>query len=537
MPIGNERPARIKLEAPSGKLEQDLRQAQEKLRKFQDRAKKRRGKDTTGKLLGAARVGVGALEKAGASLFDRFSSGVGDAIDLERGLTRFQLAGDIGTESMFKFRTELTKVASATGIARTELLDGAASYLALTGDADGARNSVELFAQVANASGAAMADVSNTAASLRENLKIDPKDFEAAFSALIVQGKAGAIELKDLAQVMSTVAPQFSAFDKGGGLGGLATMGAALQAGRKGFSSASEAATGFQNLMTAINRNAKKFTGVKIFERDAKTGDKKLRSFLDIVDGIANSKLAKDPTLLTKAFGSSEAKRFYDQLVLNRGLLTDLEEKSRNGGVVAADALAYQQSAAGQLEQSMEKLKIAIASAFTPDLIKKFSSALESVAKAAKVIADVIVGISEFNDVRKTKNRNEKELAKLGEYTGNDSALRFESRLAARRIELEGARTRVESERARAKSLLDSVGAGALQLRPVSPQTTQDPVQTQSRIAPAPLSLSTNRAPTTSPLLQSTSAPPINIALKLDGDTIAKSQQNARAARRSLGGR
>ena len=532
MAIGNERPARIRLEAPSGKLEADLRAAQAKLRKFENATKRGRGrgsKSTGAQLLSAARVGTGALEKAGSSLFDAFAGGVEGAVDLERGLTRFQIAGNISAQAMFEMRNSLIAVASATGITRSELLAGAASYLAITGDADGARNSVALFAKVANASGASMADVANTAASLRENLKIDPKDFEGAFSALIVQGKAGAIELRDLSQELSGVAPQFAQFAKGSGLAGLATMGAALQAGRKGFASASEAATGLRALIVAINRNAARFKsgGVRVFDRDARTGKKTLRGFREIIDDIAKSRLAKDPTLLTKAFGSDEAKRFYDQLVLNRDLLDELERKSADGGAVSTDALAYQQSAAGKLEQAMEKLKISIASAFTPERIQDFAAALQSIAAAAKQVADAFNAVFEFNEVRKKKNRNEAELVKLGEYTGEDPQLLRQSQINAKRIALQEAAARPALRAARAQRVLEDVGAGDLQLRPGG--------FGQSVAAPPPSFSPAPRA-AAAPVL-GLSTPAINVSLWLDSERIATTQQNARSHRRQPGGR
>lgn len=529
MPLGSEKPARIRLEAPSGKLGNDLRVAEDKLRKFSQRSRRmlsdspRRGREKSGgaKLISAARVGVGALEKVGSTLFETFSSGVGDALDFERGLTRFKIAGNLSGVAMYELRNQILNVARATGVSRNEILAGSAAYLALTGDVDGASQSSALFAKVSNATGASMTDIATTAASMRDNLKIDRKDFESGFSALIVQGKAGAIELKDLSQELAGIAPQFSAFNKGAGLSGLATMGAALQAGRKGFSSASEAATGFRSMMSAVQRNAEKFKGVKIFNKDPRSGVKTLRSFHEIVDGISKSKLAKDPTLLTAAFGSSEAKRFYDQLVLNKGMIADLEKQSSDGGAVSVDALTYQQSAAGKLEQAMETLKISIASAFTPERIQQFAGALERIAKAAGNFADAFNAVFEFGAVRDMKNRNEAELVKMGEYTGSDAGMQRESWINAKRIAIEDEKRRHALREARINRVLSAAGPGALQLQtgPFPQSVVAPKAETQSRLPPT--------SPTPSP----------TVVLSLDGDVLATSTANARQSRRNLGGR
>ena len=254
----------------------------------------------------AAAVGAGGL-----------AAMAGEAVTLEKGLARFQIATDNSDAQMADFRSSLADTARASGLNRQELLDGAAAYVALTGDAAGAAAGMGLFAQVSNATGSSMADIAATAAAMKDNLGIKPSEFEAAFSALAVQGKAGAVELRELATELAGVAPSFAQFKNGKGAEGLAEMGAVLQVVRKGFGSTSEAATGFRSMMVAVQRNAVKFSkaGVRIFDKDPKTGKKSLRDFSDIVDAIAHSKLAKDPTLLTKAFGTDEAKRAYDQLI------------------------------------------------------------------------------------------------------------------------------------------------------------------------------------------------------------------------------
>ena len=88
-----------------------------------------------------------------------------------------------------------------------------------------------------------MDDVATTGAALSQSLKIDPADFEKAFSILNSQGKAGAIELKDLAGEMASLAPQWQRAGSSG-VEGMTNMGAALQIVRRNFGSASEAAPG-----------------------------------------------------------------------------------------------------------------------------------------------------------------------------------------------------------------------------------------------------------------------------------------------------
>lgn len=484
-------------------------------------------------------IGTGMLHDAGSRLMGGMASGIEETIDYERALTRFQIAGGNTAAQMYELRANIDKVSSATGISRNQLIGGSSAYLALTGDAAGAASQVAIFGKVALASGAEMSDVATAAAALKDNMKIDPADFEKAFSALIVQGKAGAIELKDLASELSGIAPLFTSFKGGTGMEGLATLGAALQAGRKGFGTASEAVTGLQALIVSLNRNAGKFTGVKIFDRDPKTGKKTLKDFKSIIDGISNSRLARDPTALTAAFGSVEAKRFYEQLVANRSMLNELEEASKNGGAVQADALAYQSSAAGKLEIAMNNIKLAISNAFTPELISNFASIAGDLAKH---LGTVMGTLSDIGDWLSDRYSDENIKKKLDAETARGDAI-FEKQqpmLEERRrfvAELTKDISPLDPNRdekllavaaplmrsgdrealATGRSILQmGTDANALQLEGERRAASRMPGQ--SRLATAPSAL-----------------PPI--VLQVSGETIATAVQQSRVSRREMGAR
>lgn len=467
----------------------------------------------------AKEFGIGIVRSVADGVVGAATQGFDDVVQFEKAMTRFQIAGGVTNGAMQDLRVSLDAVSKSTGISRNELIAGASAYVSLTGDAAGAASQVGLFAKVALASGAEMGDIATAAAALKDNLKIDPSQFEGAFSALIEQGKAGAIELKDLAAELSGIAPLFTQFKGGTGVQGLATLGAALQAGRKGFGSASEATTGLQALIVAFTRNAKKFKGVKIFDKDPKTGIKTFKSFREIVDQIAESKLAKDPNLLTDAFGSVEAKRFFDQLVANRDMLDELEKKSSEGKAVATDSLAYQTSAAGQLEIAMNNLKLSVTKAFTPELIASFASALEKVAALAGKIVDAIVAVTEYSDVTDADEKRQAELVKLGAYTGDDFDMQVESKKNEILQERETARLAPLRE---AKRVLAAAGSGALAAEP----TSLTPYG-QSVIGPQKPEPQQSRMP----------APPAAVApitLNIDGNAVATSVSNARQSRREI---
>lgn len=387
MNTGKKALATIALGVDSKGLPRPLEDAKKKLRSFGADAKKILGKGMgvgKGMLGGAAGLmGAGFGIQAASGLTDMF----GDMLAFEKNLTRFQItSGKTGAE-MATLRSSILAVSKATGVAQGEVLAGASTYVDLTGDVKGAEAAMNSFARIAQASGASVADVSTATAALQQSMKLDPKDIEAVFSGLISQGKMGAVSLKDFAGELSALAPKFAKFGGGTGNAAILNLGAALQAARQGFGSASEAATGLEALMGALATNGKKFAaaGVKIFNVDKK-GVKTFKSFDQIINAIGKSKLAKDPTLLAKAFGSKEALQAYDMLVRNKGMLAELAVAGRDAGAVQRDLATYQESSAGKMEAAWNRIKVALAEAMTPDRIEKFATAITK-------LSDLLIGV------------------------------------------------------------------------------------------------------------------------------------------------
>jgi TP901 family phage tail tape measure protein len=268
------------------------------------------------------------------------------SLDFSKSLTDLDIASQGAMGSVEEVRKQILAVSDETGIAKEELLSGASAFVALTGDGKAAAASLDTFARVTKATGAEMADVTRAASAMKQNLGIDSKDFERAFSILIQGGKQGAVELKDMAGQLAILAPLANQFAGGGGIEGLAKLGAGFQLAMQGFGTASQAATGMEALMGSIVSNAKRFekSGVKVFTKDAQTGRKVLREFDAIINEIGKSKLVNDPTALTAAFGSKEAYAAFLQLTKVDGAWEDLIQKTLKADDVAQDYAKRQAS-------------------------------------------------------------------------------------------------------------------------------------------------------------------------------------------------
>lgn len=337
-------------------------------------------------------AGLGGI---GAAIGGGFALGkvAGDVLDFETALTRFGIAAGFGADEVREFRSRINETSRETGVARAELLKGANAFFALTGDARGAADQMETFGRVNIATGATMEDISAVAAALSQQLKIGAPDMERAFSILARGGKEGAVEFREMASLMASLSAQFKQFAGSTGPEGLARLGAAFQIARRNFGSASEAATGLERLLESFGsaRTAKalKGAGIDVFTQ-GKDGVKRLRSFADIIDEIGRSKLAKDSTLLGKAFESAPARNALRALMDYGAEWDEIADSTLHAKDVATDYDAFQQSSAGQIARAIEQVKLRIAETFTPERIQKFAEAMQAV---VLMVSDLVDGL------------------------------------------------------------------------------------------------------------------------------------------------
>lgn len=337
------------------------------------------GKAAAGHLLG----GIG--ERGLDSLID----GATAVRDFERNLKRYEITTSGSAASTAAMRSQIAALSKETGIAREEILAGASTYVALTGDAKGASDAMAAFARISQASGASVADVANATAALRTSMGLEAKDIEAVFSGLIVQGKAGAVEIKDMAGELATLAPQFANFRGGKGVEGIREMGAAFQVIRTGAGSASEAATQFQALMGSLadSETLRKLQAIKIRVYDP---DGSMRSASEIFEDIAKNQKLADPRIIGAIFGRKEAQQAVRSLRNHIDLYRELKVAAQDTGAVQRDLDSYLASDAGRLDKAFNDMKVTIAEAFTPERITAFTNAVQALAEKLGPVVDFI---------------------------------------------------------------------------------------------------------------------------------------------------
>ncbi len=361
-------------------------------------------KHAAGDMLGnLGSKGIGAL-------FDA----AGEVRDFEKNLIRYQIATDGSAASTAAFREKIRAISRDTTISAADVLAGAQAYVGFTGDAKGAADAAKLFADVSVATGSSVADVAQAMSSLKSSMGITAAEGEAAFSALIVQGKGGAVEIKDQAAELAALTPQFARFKGGQGLGALREMGAGFQVVMKNAATASDAATKYSALMGSLS-DAATLKEMKKIGLQVTDNKGKLLDASTVFENIAKNQKLFEGTNLSKVFGRKEAQLAALALKEHIGLYRNLRDAASDTGAVQRDKMTMLNSDAGKIDKAFNEIKLTFAELFTPERIKAFASALQEVVQGlskmlkvgSMVIETVINPLKSWEDHQETKRKNE----------------------------------------------------------------------------------------------------------------------------------
>ena len=254
---------------------------------------------------------------------------------------------------------------SKTNLAPSVLAKGVQDLVAQGLKLDDAVASIETLGKVAVATNSDLTDVTKTGFQLQSALKIKPTELKETFDALAFAGKAGAFELKDMAQFMPTIASAAASLGIQGKDGAVA-LASMMQMVRKDAPGAAEASTRLTDALLKMTapesvKNFKKF-GVDI-EAVLKNAVKNGINPMDAAIKELIRVTGNDPFKLSQIFGDKEAK-----LAL-MSLMKYKEEYEK------LKALAGGTAAAGTIQSDFEKS------------LNTFNQQLQTLANAGEILA------------------------------------------------------------------------------------------------------------------------------------------------------
>lgn len=456
--------AEVEIRARNAGFEAGLREAGRLYRSFsdgvtRDNAKMQRSRGGKDFITHAAAQAVGNLTSSAVQRGAGFLEELGKTTyDYNDKLVRLGITAEESPAHVEEFNQAIRRASDETGVSKMSLVEAGAQFVALTGDMQGAKDQLRAWAVAAQATNSDVKDIASASAALGQQMKIDPSQMMDALQVLAIQGKKGAIELKDLAGGLSQIAPQWAQFANGRNVRGVQELGAALQIVKRGFGGdGQETITGLQSLLTALTKNAGKFEGwgVKVFE--VKDGKKQFRDVLDIVKSIGDSKIVNDPTSLEKAFGRVEAYRAFVQLKENREELGRLITASGEAGVLQKDLDTYLNSTAGRTKLAWEQAKNKMAEVFTPERIENFGNALAHVLDLATKLVGALGDIQTWVE----RNTPDKDASRRG-YIASAGKSDAEKIAKAAQLRLTGEALRNEAKSGPTEGLAILAGLGGM---------------------------------------------------------------------------
>lgn len=201
--------------------------------------------------------GMGRMARRAGALAGAFigMQEVRRVMSLEERLERLGVNTGRSTKEMQALRASINEVAAADDIRVDpgEIIAGIESIAEATGDMDMAEALKREIALAIQATGSGGAEIGKLIASISSKFDIKTADgMLAALDLLAKQGKAGAIELRNLADLGPKV---FSAYASVGkqGVAGLAEAGALMQIFKQGVGGPDQAATVFENVFNALS--------------------------------------------------------------------------------------------------------------------------------------------------------------------------------------------------------------------------------------------------------------------------------------------
>ncbi len=229
-----------------GRRQVELKRNEEALARAMDRG------NAIAEKRGRIYAGVGKLTMRGAALMAPAGMAVKTAAEKQDTIRDIAITGDMSAGDEAKLSLAVRNIARQSNQLQADVLQG---MQVLVAGGVSTREELEgygaVLAKAATATRASMDDLGATTLALRDNLGITAKDLNASFNILASAGKAGNVELKDMAKFFPQMAPTMASMGVTG-KEAVAQIAAALEVARKGAGTNDEAATNMRNFLQKI---------------------------------------------------------------------------------------------------------------------------------------------------------------------------------------------------------------------------------------------------------------------------------------------
>ncbi|WP_129792580.1 phage tail tape measure protein [Sphingosinicella sp. CPCC 101087] len=360
-----------RLEQQRESLERTSR-ARERLERAQQRGERLRS-------TGRSMVVAGAVASA-----PLVASGV-SAASFETQLTDIAQKADLARDRVAAIGREFDRMGPRVAQLPASLAEGVDTLLGLGASLPQSMQAIEPIARAATAYRAEVVDLSNATFASLQNLEVAAGDTGRTLDVMAQAGKAGAFELRDMAQYFPALTASANALGQRG-VPAVADLAAALQITRRGAGDASTAANNLQNLLNKINArdtiaNFKKL-GIDLpaaMRRAAAEGRSPIEAIVELTRRATGGDLARLPFL----FGDAQVQAALRPLVQGLDDYRQIRDEALAAqGTVATDFAERMRDSEQQYRRNTARLQ-QLAHTVGAALLPTFNRVMEVVGRLA----------------------------------------------------------------------------------------------------------------------------------------------------------
>ena len=387
---------------------------------------------------------------------------------------------------------EASKIAVSTGTDASAALEGLQKFVAVTGDLETGRAVMGATAKLAAATGTHLEDAVTAAGEMSAKLGDIPNKAEtinALMRQIAGQGKLGAVEMRDFAKQLASVAAVAPKF--GGNIGtNIGEMAIILQEARQmgGGKNAAQAATAVTAFASTFSKGARikafEKAGIDVFQRNSDGSRGALQSAESII--LASlKKTGGDTVKMGALYGSVQARRATGgfETIYSRagggakGLAAVSAEFERlrtatmSEEEVEKEFGAHMQTSAAKaavfnakMQETVDELSAKLLPSleeFGPSLIESAGAAAQVLGSLAPVITSVAQSLADFLGINTTTNYDvsgvSKDVMRLNDADNRDDSIAKSTIDAAKRDD-ETMKKQIESDK---EEIRKRTGGGA----------------------------------------------------------------------------
>lgn len=312
---------------------------------------------------GLAVAAGGLAAMGGAAVGGRIKDAVVDYAALDRQMNRIGITAGATEGETARATGQVKQMAEDMKMPLDQAVSGLDAIVSTGKTMEEAMAFLPSVLATAQASGAATADMAQSADSIASSMQVPAARMQEAFDAIVTGGKLGKFELKNMAEYLPKIS--VSAQKLGlVGIEGLQRLTAMLQVSRQAAGTSEQAATGvtdaFEKLLSPTVLKAAKKEGhdfAKIMLAAEKQGKNSFDAVIEYLkDKTKGTDLQKN-LMLSSIFSEADSRRFIVSMLKNYDTYQSYLKEIRNGtGAVATDLARILKDSQADLTQAQTQL-------------------------------------------------------------------------------------------------------------------------------------------------------------------------------------